>query len=244
MIKIAFCNNDFKLVSQLEEVILDTCKQNNIPAETDVFYSGAALEQEVIQGTGYDLIYLDIQNEDGITTVANIRKIDTNVLIIFISGYDSNLMSLFRLDVFALIKKPIIKEEFATLFLEANEKICSKDFYFIYSYRSKEYRIPCSKIVYFESCARQIRVHMQDSNTEIFNGKLNDVEERLKIGKIPFLRIHQSYLINYKLIKARSKSLVTMIDETTLPISEDRQKVFDWRYTKLLREEQNNGICY
>ena len=74
-------------------------------------------------------------------------------------------------------------------------------------------------------------------NDEFFNGKLSDTEKQLVGGKVPFLRIHQFYLVNYHSIKSRSRSQVTMIDGTILPISEDRKKEVGKRYTKLLAEK-------
>ncbi len=44
---------------------------------------------------------------DGITAAENIRKVDDNVLLIYVSGYDKYMMELFRLDVFGFIKNPI-----------------------------------------------------------------------------------------------------------------------------------------
>jgi DNA-binding LytR/AlgR family response regulator len=54
---------------------------------------------------------------------------------------------------------------------------------------------------------------------------------------VPFLRIHQSYLVNFRLVKARSKTHVTMIDGSKLPISADRLGMFNKQYSKLLGEE-------
>ena len=43
-------------------------------------------------------------------------------------------------------------------------------------------------------------------------------------SKIPFLRIHQLYPVNYRFICKISFSHVTLRDGTVLQISEDRQK--------------------
>ncbi len=51
------------------------------------------------------------------------------------------------------------------------------------------------------------------------------------------MRIHQSYLVNYYLIKSRSKSEVTLSNGQKLPISEERQKKFNIQYSKLLGGE-------
>lgn len=239
MIKIAICDDEEVITSQIDNIIHKICDEENIPVDMDVFYSGQRLEKEVKDGTKYDLIYLDIQmnNGDGIVAAKNIRKIDENVLLIYVSSYDKYMMELFRLDVFAFIKKPIDCSDFKKIFLDANRKISNQRFYFSFRYKNEEYKIPCIDIVYFESSARKIVVHTKDGGEENFNGKLLEVEEKLKSGKIPFLRIHQSYLVNYHHIRSRSKTEVTLTNGTKLSISEDRRKNFGKQYGKLLGGE-------
>lgn len=239
MIKIAICDDENIIASQIESLILDVCKREVIPVETDVFYSGETLEKEILEGTRYDLLYLDIQMKEGngIVTAQNIREIDENVLIIYVSGYDKYMIELFRLDVFAFIRKPIGASSFTKTFLEANKKICRKNFYFTFRYKNQEYKIPCKEILYFESNGRQIRVNLRSGDVEVFNGKLSDIAMQLADGKIPFLRIHQSYLVNYHLIKSRSKTNVTLINGKKLSISEDKKKEFNREYGMLLGGE-------
>ena len=126
-------------------------------------------------------------------------------------------------------------DSFAQIFLEANQRICSRNHFFSFKYKSQEYKVLCKEILYFESKARQINIHVRDGNKYVFNGKLSEVEKGLSSGKVTFLRIHQSYLVNYLLIKSRSKSNVTLINGEVLPISEDRQKEFSKEYGRLLR---------
>lgn len=239
MIKIAICDDENRIVNQIEGIINKVCREEGIIANIDVFYSGELLEKEILMGTRYDLLYLDIQmkGEDGIDAARNIRKMDEDVMIIYVSGYDKYLMELFRLDVFSFIKKPIETDHFIKTFLDANSKICSKNIYFNYRYKTNEYKIPTKDIIYFDSSGRQITIHMKSGREEVYNGKLNDVENDLAGGKIPFLRTHQSYLVNYHLISSRSKTVVRLINEVEIPISEDRQKLFSREYGKLLGGE-------
>ena len=146
-------------------------------------------------------------------------------------------MELFRLDVFAFVKKPIEAAAFQNLFLEAYQKICSKNFYYSFRYKSEEHKILCRDILYFESSGRQVRIHCHDGSVRVFNGKLSEVEEEVRRGKNPFLRIHQSYLVNYFLIRSRTKKEVVLVNGERLSISEDRQKNFGLEYGKLLRGE-------
>ena len=241
MVKIAICDDETIIAGRMENSILKICRKEGITVDTEVFSSGEELEKEIGMGTRYDLLYLDIQmkGENGIDAAKNIRKMDENVLLIYVSGYDKYLMELFRLDVFSFIKKPINESDFEQTFLEAMEKISSKNFYYTYRYKSEEHKVPCHEIMFLESKGRQIHIHLKDGEIQVFNGKLNDVQKQLEGGKVPFLRIHQSFLVNYHLIKSRSKTEVTLVNGRKLSISEDRQKEFSRNYGRLLGDEIN-----
>ena len=218
MLNIAICDDDDLIAHQIESVLHNIGDEENVKIDTDVFYSGNDLVREISSGK-------------------NIRKKDEDAMIIFISSYDRYVMELFRLDVFSFIRKPIDRDSFVQIFLEANQRICSRNHFFSFKYKSQEYKVLCKGILYFESKARQINIHVRDGNKYVFNGKLSEVEKGLSSGKVTFLRIHQSYLVNYLLIKSRSKSNVTLINGEVLPISEDRQKEFSKEYGRLLRGE-------
>lgn len=241
MIKVAICSDKETAAGQIEELVLGLCKTKGIPAETEVFYSENTLRQEMEKGTKYDLLYLNLlmEKEEGVIAAGRIRKLDENVLIIYISEYDKHMIELFRFDIFAFIKRPVDPRLFDKLLLEANQKICNNNFYFMFHYKGKEYKLPCKEILYFESAGRRVRVIMKDGNSEMFVGKLSDVAQKLEMGKIPFLRIHQSYLVNYYWIKSRSKTEVMLCDGTKLPISGERKKNFSFVYGMLLEEGRN-----
>lgn len=239
MIKAAVCGDETSIVGQIEKLTADICRKEGITVDIDVFYNRDSLEGEMAKGERYDLLYLDIQMKggNGITAARYIREMDENVIIILVSAHEEYMMELFRLDVFSLIMKPINGDFFTQVFLEAYQKICRKSYYFSYHYKTQEFKIPCKDILYFESRGRQIHVHSKNGETNIFYGKLSDVEGRLAAGKISFLRIHQSFLVNYHAIRARSKTEVALADGTALPISEDRKKVFGEAYAMLLGDE-------
>lgn len=239
MIHIAICDDENVIVNQIEDMILKICHARGIEVIVEVFYGGTTLESAVLMGNRYDIIYLDIQmeNGDGITAARAIRKMDENALFIYISSYAKYMSELFELDVFGFILKPIQDKKLSDMFLKAHQKICNRMFYFSFNYRNENHKIPCKDILYFESRGRQVRIFLQSGEVEVFNGKLSDVEKKLSAGKIPFVRIHQSFLVNYYLIRAKSKTEVTLINQMQLPISKDRQKSFNCQYKTLIGEE-------
>ena len=173
MLNIAICDDDDLIAHQIESVLHNIGDEENVKIDTDVFYSGNDLVREISSGKKFDLIYLDIQmeNGDGITAAKNIRKKDEDAMIIFISSYDRYVMELFRLDVFSFIREPIDRDSFAQILLEANQRICSRNHFFSFKYKSQEYKVLCKEILYFESKARQINIHVRDGNKYVINGK-------------------------------------------------------------------------
>ncbi|HBF8858993.1 TPA: LytTR family transcriptional regulator DNA-binding domain-containing protein, partial [Clostridioides difficile] len=69
-----------------------------------------------------------------------------------------------------------------------------------------------------------------EKETFEFYGKLNEIEESLRASKGIFLRIHQSFLINYKHIKGLAYDFAVMDNEERLSISEDRRKLISKQY--------------
>lgn len=54
-------------------------------------------------------------------------------------------------------------------------------------------------------------------------GNLNGTEESLKASKASFLRVHQSFLVNYKHVNIFEYDFVIMDSEKRISISEERQ---------------------
>lgn len=76
MLNIAICDDDDLIAHQIESVLHNISDEENVKIDTDVFYSGNNLVREISSGKKFDLIYMDIQmeNGDGITAAKNIRK--------------------------------------------------------------------------------------------------------------------------------------------------------------------------
>ena len=113
--------------------------------------------------------------------------------------------------------------------MEAYEEISSYDSYFRYKNKRIEWKIPIRKILYFESHRRKICVITEEETLE-FYGKLSEVEEELKQGKMVFLRVHQSFLVNYRHIEGLAYDYLIMDNGKRISISEDRRKLISEEY--------------
>ena len=184
----------------------------------------------------YDIAFLDIEMHkiNGISAAELIRSMEVPALIVYVSSYEKYLKELFNTEPFRFLSKPIIGKEFHSVFMDAYKRIRQKSEYFSFTYNKEFIKVPLGRIYYFESCNRVIYIHavrnVRAENTESdemeyrFYGKMNDVEKQLSDSNVRFIRIHQSYLVNFDYIKSMNFTNVTMSDGAMLQISEDKQK--------------------
>lgn len=236
MINIAICDDDVVMTTTIEERLYKIGKEQDIKINCEVFFDGSTLVENIHQGTYYDLIYLDIemQNLSGISTAELIRKDEIPALIVYVSSYEQYMKKLFDTEPFRFLSKPIDEEAFQSVFMAAYRRISQKSEYFSFTYNKQLIKVPLGRIHYFESQNRVIYIHVMENvttnnrtpdKTEYkFYGKMNDVEKTLSTRNTRFIRIHQSYLVNFDYIKSMNYTSVSMSDGSVLQISEDRQK--------------------
>lgn len=229
MIRVAICDDDMRFTGYFESLIEQTSSSLGIVSKIEVFFDGETLLKDISSGNRYDLIFMDIDLKrlNGISAARYIREIDRTVLIIYSSGYDQNLKELFEVEPFRFLSKPINKKLFIRYFTEACNRIIMSYNYFQFTFNKVIKKVTIRDILFFESKNRIIIISLNDGSEEQFYGKLNNIEDEL-IHLHTFLRIHQSYLVNYDYIKKMNFSNITLScangKDMCLNISEDRQR--------------------
>lgn len=230
MLRIAVCDDNRSFAAKMEDRIRLEAGKMGLAVETEVYFDGDTLVADIMKGCGYELIFLDIEmkNMNGISAAHAIRKIDRLVLLIYVSAYEQYLKELFEVEPFRFLLKPVDEGKFCRYFHEACERISETDVFYSFTFNKTIRRAALKNIVYFESRSRQVHIHLHDGTEEFFYGKLNDVERELEKSSFRFIRIHQSYLVNYLYIKRMSFTDITVESgsgrEINLRISEDREK--------------------
>ena len=224
MLRIAICDDDKILVTQIEEMLNRYLDKKMIDRYIEIFYDGASLERIYEKGDRFDIIYLDIEmsGKNGIEAAKSIRRLDRDVLLIYVSSYETYFMQLFEVEPFRFIKKPIKETEFEEVIDFAYERIIEEDAYFEYKYNKTVGKVLIRKIMYFESAGRIVNIHTEES-TYRYYGKLDEVERRLVQNKIPFLRIHKSFYVNFHFVDKITFSKLILSDGTVLQISQDKK---------------------
>lgn len=225
MFKIAICDDEQVICSQIESILLDYSKRTHLKVDVIVFYSGEKLYKYMEQGHAFDLIYLDIEMEpmNGLEVGKKIRSmmLDYRTDIVYISGKDGYDRQLFDVQPLHFIPKPIevnmVIKDLNLAMLRAGKL----GGVFSYKKANESYKIPIKDIIYFESFGKKTRI-FTINNEETFYGTMQQVYKM--VGKYQFIQIHRSYIINYKHISISKYEEVTMSNGTKIPISQLKRK--------------------
>lgn len=238
MFRIAICDDEQAIGSQIEKILLLYSKRACLEVDITVFYSGEELYKYIESGHGFDLIYLDIEMElmNGLEVGKRIRNTmkDHKTEIVFISGKDGYDRQLFAVQPLHFIPKPInpkmVIEDLNLAMLRA-DKLGG---IFTYKKTIETHKVPIKDIIYFESMDRELRIVTINSE-DIFYGTIQQIFE--SVAKYQFIKIHRSYIVNYIHIAIFKYDEVTMSNGIRLPISQSRKKEVREIQLSIEREE-------
>ena len=172
----------------------------------------------------YDMIFLDIEMENinGIDTAKEIRKLNKDVNIVFLTGHDEFAKDGYEVNAFRYLSKPIQEDKL----IEAIESIKKKSDSvkkILLSSKGEEILIKIKEIIYMEAQNKDIYIHTIHN---IYNEKnnLTHYEEILK--NYGFFRVHRSYLINLDFVKSFTSKEIVLDNEEKIYLSRLKYKTF------------------
>ena len=234
MLKIAICDDDKALCMQLKDMLNEIIE--NTDAEIYVFNTGEELCDLLINGSRFDIIFLDIElcEINGVEVGKKIRNElnDELTQIIYISAKDSYAMELFDIRPLNFLVKPLKREKIESVLKTAKKIMYSSNQYYEYKIGNVNFNVLISDILYFESSGRKVKIILNDDIKEYY-GKLSEVEEKIKDND--FFFIHKSYFINYNHVIEYAYEYVKMSNNEVLGISQNNRKAVR---EKLLQKKQ------
>ena len=235
MLDIAICDDDNSFAGGLEKTLCRMEKTYGLKFEIDVYQDGCSLVKEVMSGKRYDIICMDIQMRemDGVEAARQIRKLDRVVELIYVTSYDSYMKEVFEVTPSGFIVKPLDQKEFETTFCRVMRTVIGQDAYYRFRYKKEEYKLLIRNILYFTSDLRKTYI-VEEGGRYMEYRKLNDISKNLGQENGRFVRIHKSYLVNYRHIVRFSYDTVKLSNGEVLPVSSHRKQEVDEQLAKLM----------
>lgn len=225
MINIAIVEDAREDMMLLKNYILRYSQEHQISFHIDTFYDGIDIVSDYTPC--YDIIFLDIQMKhlDGMTTAERIRNLDEETEFIFITSTTQYAIQGYTVNAMGYILKPVSYLAFSQVFSKGISKAKSKQQrdYFSFDAEHGTIKLELRQIYYIESQLHHILIH---SVKGIFKtaGPMKKAEQELA-GK-GFAKCHNAYLLNLYHVDFVDQNTVTLTDNTKIPVSRTRKKVF------------------
>ena len=171
----------------------------------------------------FDIILMDIEMSfvNGMEAAEGIRKLDHEVVIIFITNMPQYVMEGYKVQAFDYILKPITYFAFSKTINHAIERMAvRKRQYTTIAIRNGIQRIDMQKLVYVEVRDHEL-IYYTTGESYTARGSMKDAEEVLK--NFSFFRCNKCYLINLAYVE-RVQNNDVFLGKYVVAVSRARRK--------------------
>ena len=223
MIRIAVVEDHPGNAEQIQNFIERYAKENGEVIETIHFSDGIFLVEQY--KARYDIIFMDIQMKlmNGMEAAEKIRKMDSDVILVFITNYVEYAIKGYAVKALNYILKPINYFDFSEVLSESIKQIRNTvETYISIRQPNGIVRMPASDIYYIESSNHIVTYHTKKGNYSV-RDTLRELEERLKNQH--FSRCNTCYLVNLSHVVRIDQNIV-VVGNDTLAVSRPKRKAF------------------
>lgn len=225
MLRVAICDDDWNYC----EKILNLLNNNfqGMIESIEEFSDGMELLNEIKSGNTFQIIFLDkeMSGLNGIEAAERIRKIpgQKEVIIFFITAYDSEVVSVVNVRPFAYIKKPIDTNIFIEKVKDAFDFLNVHEKFIVLEQKKGDIVINPVNIYYIESTGHHCYINYKEGKDEYsISAKLlfSNIQERCAM----FVQVHKSFIINLKYLDRIKSDEIIMLNGDIIPIGRKYKK--------------------
>lgn len=224
MIRIAVVEDESQCREQFCGFINRFARETDTSVQISTFENGLQLVNNY--KPEFDVIFLDIQMPvfDGLETAQHIRKIDQEVILIFVTNMAQYAIKGYAVNAYDFIVKPVAYPAFEQKLrkvVHILEKRPSQ--YVILSTSNGMFKVDSDDIYYFEVLNHTILCHTTQGVQRLSSGTLTALET--KLAPVHFSRCNSGYLVNLRHVTTIQRDCV-VVGKSTVPISRPRKKMF------------------
>lgn len=174
----------------------------------------------------FDILLLDVEMPglDGFSAAEQIRQVDPEVVLIFITNMTQYAIKGYEVDALSYVLKPVPYFAFSQEIKRSVARLRRRSAdYLLLTVEGGLVRVATDDIVFLESAKHRTTVHTVDGRYSVV-GPLKGFEEQLA-GKT-FFRSNSGYLVNLRHVLGVSGSSALLVGGHDLLISRSRKKAF------------------
>lgn len=223
MIRIAIVEDEISYQEQLIGFLRRFEQDRGENIEIETFTDGDGIVENY--KAQFDIILMDVQMRfmDGMSAAEEIRKMDSEVVIIFITNMAQYAIKGYAVDALDYVLKPISYFPFSQRLNRAIDRMKKRGSNFItIKIKGGVQRLQVSDIYYIESLGHKI-VYSTKEGDFVGSGTMKDLEKEL--ASFHFFRGNKGYLINLEHVDGMNVNCAVVKGEN-LPISRTKRKAF------------------
>ncbi|MEG0483903.1 MAG: LytTR family DNA-binding domain-containing protein [Oscillospiraceae bacterium] len=229
--RLAFCDDQAFFVDKISAEVNFYFLKRNITCVYDKFVSASKLLLACKTNT-YDAIFLDVDmpEQNGIDTAAEIQKLLPKCIFIFISAHIEYATEGYYVNALRYILKSQTETVLPNCLETLLEKVDSQEDIIKVYINGEDTQRKLSDILYFEGAQHYVIIHPSDLKApkELVSVKLTELECRLESKG--FLRIHKSLLVNMRYITLIRNYTATLSNAEQLKVSETNYATIRGKY--------------
>lgn len=233
MLHIAIVDDDLNYVTTLKKYLERYSQESEKTIEIAVFYDG----DEFVENyrAQFDIILMDVEMPfmDGMTAAEEIRKRDSEVVIIFITNMAQYAIRGYAVDALDYLLKPVSYFAFAQRLERAIARMKKREQKFIViTVKGGNQKLDIGQLYYVESQGHTLLYHTV-AGVYSSTGTMKEVEA--KLAKLHFFRGNNGYLINLEHVDGVQDGFALVHGER-LQLSRPRRGAFMEALTNYLGE--------
>ena len=188
-------------------------------------YGEESVEIAEDYAAGYDVIFLDVQMKllDGMETAKRIRRLDKEVLIVFVTNMAQYAIKGYAVDALNFLLKPVPYFVFCEELKRCIEKLKSREKHFLMlNTEDGVLRVCTDDIAYIEVLNHRLYIYTEEREIRTY-GTIKDMETKLPPQS--FFRANNCYLINLAYVSGVREGMA-IVGKKELAISRAKKKGF------------------
>lgn len=216
-LKIAIIDDEQKQIDYLSGVVSDWANKNRHVVNVKSYSAAKYFLFDYAEEKDFDILLLDIEmpGMNGIELAKAIRRENSTVQIIFITGYYEYFSDGFDVSALHYLIKPADERKLLPVLDRAENNLNYRQRSVLLTSPDGDVKVSLADICYIESENVYVAVHTTSGvyRSRISLGKLAEQLDET------FIKVHRSYIVGLKYVKKISRTDITMLGGDLVPIS-------------------------
>lgn len=225
----------------LADFISRYCQQNRIVVQMQLFENGESFLTRFVRGQ-FDIIFLDIfmSGIDGMQTAKDIRRIDADCLLVFVTTSEDYAVKSFRVRAFDYLVKPYGYDQFEEVMGLCDAALAKQARYIEVKEGRTLRKLLLRDIIYTDYYNHYIQIHTKSQLVRTYVSFRDFAPLLLKYPQ--FLCCYRNCIINMDEVSLLDEKDFVMENGERVPISRSQRNEIRQRYADYVFENLNGGI--